>query len=88
MMTNINIPRSLNNLDEKIIKHFPGLVVRKELTKELKQNAVVPTYVLEYLLGQHCSSEDPEQVKEGLESVKRILAKHYVNRNQSEKIIV
>ena len=53
MMTNINIPKSLNNLDEKIIKHFPGLVVRKELTKELKQNAVVPTYVLEYLLGQH-----------------------------------
>ena len=85
-MTNINIPRSLNNLDEKIIKHFPGLVVRKELTKELKQNAVVPTYVLEYLLGQHCSSEDPEQVKEGLESVRRILAKHYVNRNQSELI--
>ena len=81
-----NIPISLSNLDEKILKHFPGLVVRKELTKELKQNAVVPTYVLEYLLGQHCSSEDPEQVKQGLESVRRILAKHYVNRNQSELI--
>ena len=41
-------------LDQKILEHFPGLVVRKDLTTELKQNAVVPTYVLEYLLGQHC----------------------------------
>ena len=46
-------------LDPKILEHFPGLVVRKDLTTELKQNAVVPTYVLEYLLGQHCATDDP-----------------------------
>ena len=73
-------------LDQKILEHFPGLVVRKDLTTELKQNAVVPTYVLEYLLGQHCATDDPAQISEGLESVRRILAKHYVHRNQAELV--
>ncbi|MCP9915276.1 BREX system Lon protease-like protein BrxL [Cyanobium sp. ATX 6F1] len=73
-------------LDQKILEHFPGLVVRKDLTTELKQNAVVPTYVLEYLLGQHCATDDPALIAEGLESVRRILAKHYVHRNQSELV--
>lgn len=73
-------------LDQKILLHFPGLVVRKDLTNSLKQNAVVPTYVLEYLLGQHCATDDTEVLKTGLESVKRILAKHYVHRNQSELV--
>ena len=44
-----------SELDTKLLQHFPGLVVRKDLTNGLKQNAVVPTYVLEYLLGQHCA---------------------------------
>jgi len=61
-------------------------VVRKDLTTELKQNAVVPTYVLEYLLGQHCATDDPALISEGLESVRRILAKHYVHRNQAELV--
>ena len=73
-------------LDEKILAHFPGLVVRKDLTKGLKQNAVVPTYVLEYLLGQHCATDDAEVVKAGLESVQKILAKHYVHRNQAQLV--
>ena len=79
-------PASLSALDRKIVENFPGLVVRKDLTKGLKQNAVVPTYVLEYLLGQHCATDDPEALKAGLESVQRILAKHYVHRNQSELV--
>lgn len=76
-------PRPLSPLDEKILLHFPGLVVRKDLTNGLKQNAVVPTYVLEYLLGQHCATDDNEVIKAGLESVQKILAKHYVHRNQA-----
>jgi ATP-dependent Lon protease len=79
-------PEAPTPLDQKILKHFPGLVVRKDLTTELKQNAVVPTYVLEYLLGQHCATDDPALISEGLESVRRILAKHYVHRNQAELV--
>jgi ATP-dependent Lon protease len=78
--------RSPSPLDRKILEHFPGLVVRKDLTTELKQNAVVPTYVLEYLLGQHCATDDPILIAEGLASVRRILSKHYVHRNQAELI--
>src|SRR5271155_2182428 len=79
-------PRRLTSLDKKILKHFPGLVVRKDLTKGLKQNAVVPTYVLEYLLGQHCATDNEDVIQSGLESVQRILAKHYVHRNQAELV--
>ena len=81
-----SIPSSKKLLDQKILEYFPGLVVRKDLTAELKQNAVVPTYVLEYLLGQHCATDDPEQIQDGLDTVRRILSKHYVHRNQSELI--
>src|SRR6187549_1906751 len=73
-------------LDRKILESFPGLVVRKDLTQGLKQNAVVPTYVLEYLLGQHCATDDPAVITAGLQSVQRILAKHYVHRNQAELV--
>jgi len=79
-------PVNLGPLDRKILESFPGLVVRKDLTKGLKQNAVVPTYVLEYLLGQHCATDDIDALKAGLESVQRILAKHYVHRNQAELV--
>lgn len=81
------IPQAqVTELDRKILQHFPGLVVRKDLTKGLKQNAVVPTYVLEYLLGQHCATDDPQVIDSGLKSVKAILAKHYVHRNQAELV--
>jgi ATP-dependent Lon protease len=79
-------PRQPSALDRKIVQHFPGLVVRKDLTNGLKQNAVVPTYVLEYLLGQHCATDDLEVIRSGLESVQRILARHYVHRNQAELV--
>ena len=74
------------SLDRKILQNFPGLVVRKDLTNGLKQNAVVPTYVLEYLLGQYCATDDSEGIRTGLESVQRILGKHYVHRNQAELV--
>ncbi len=79
-------PINVSELDRKILTYFPGLVVRKDLTKGLKQNAVVPTYVLEYLLGQHCATDDEQVLKSGLESVRRILAKHYVHRSQSSLV--
>lgn len=77
-------PVNLSPLDRKIVDAFPGLVVRKDITKGLKQNAVVPTYVLEYLLGQHCATDDGETIRTGLEAVKRIIAKHYVHRYEAE----
>jgi ATP-dependent Lon protease len=70
-------------IDQKIIENFPGLIVRKDLTKTLKGNAIVPSYVLEYLLGQYCATDDSESIESGIETVKNILAKHYVNRNES-----
>lgn len=73
-------------LDQKINKHFPGLAVRKDLTKTVKGNAIVPSYVLEYLLGQHCATDDENSIRSGIETVKSILAKHFVHRNESELI--
>ncbi len=73
-------------LNDKILKHFEGKVVRKELTKLVKGNAVVPTYVLEYLLGQHCASSDEEIVAIGVQKVKDIIRNHFVNRDEAEII--
>jgi len=73
-------------LDEKINRHFAGLVVRKDLTKAVKGNAIVPSYVLEYLLGQHCATDDEPSIQSGIETVKEILAKHFVHRSESELI--
>ena len=73
-------------IDQKIIEHFPGLIVRKDLTKSLKGNAIVPSYVLEYLLGQYCATDDVDSIESGIETVKSILAKHYVNRNEANLI--
>ena len=71
------------NLDEKLNQEFIGKVVRKDLVKEVKGNAIVPTYVLEYLLGQYCATDDEETIKDGIEQVKEILKKHYVHRNEA-----
>ena len=73
-------------LDTKILQHFAGLVVRKDLTKAVKGNAIVPSYVLEYLLGQHCATDDEASIQSGIETVKSILQKHFVHRNESELI--
>lgn len=69
-------------LDDKINEHFAGAVVRKDLVKAVRGNAVVPSYVLEYLLGQYAASDDEATIQAGIESVRQILATHYVNRNE------
>lgn len=70
-------------LDDKINEHFAGFVVRKDLVKAVKGNAIVPTYVLEYLLGQYCATDDEASIATGIETVKDILRKHYVHRSQA-----
>lgn len=74
------------SLQGKIIQHFEGKVVRKDLTKAIKGNAVVPTYVLEYLLGQHCASFDEDIISQGLEKVKNIIKNHFVHRDEAEVV--
>lgn len=73
----------MNELNNKINAHFPGLVVRKDLVKAVKGNAIVPSYVLEYLLGQYCATSDEPTIQTGIETVKEILRKHYVHRNEA-----
>lgn len=76
----------MTELDRKINEVFPGMVVRKDLVKEVKGNAIVPTYVLEYLLGQYCATDDEESIVGGIEQVRKILAEHYVHRNEANSI--
>jgi ATP-dependent Lon protease len=73
----------MTELDQKINTHFPGLVVRKDLVKSVKGNAIVPSYVLEYLLGQYCATNDEASIQTGIDTVKEILRKHYVHRNEA-----
>jgi ATP-dependent Lon protease len=73
----------MGSLDDKINEHFAGYVVRKDLVKAVKGNAIVPTYVLEYLLGQYCATDDEASIQSGIETVKDILRKHYVHRNEA-----
>ena len=73
----------MSTLDNKINEHFAGLVVRKDLVKTVKGNAIVPSYVLEYLLGQYCATNDEDSINTGIQTVKEILAKHYVHRNEA-----
>jgi len=70
-------------LDDKVNEHFAGYVVRKDLVKAVKGNAIVPTYVLEYLLGQYCATDDEASIDSGIETVKEILRKHYVHRSEA-----
>ena len=74
------------SLQDKIIKYFEGKVVRKDLTKTIKGNAVVPSYVLEYLLGQHCATFDEVIIAQGMEKVKSIIKDHFVHRDEAEYI--
>jgi ATP-dependent Lon protease len=73
----------MSQLDAKINQHFAGLVVRKDLVKTVKGNAIVPSYVLEYLLGQYCATDDEATIESGIDTVKDILRKHYVHRNEA-----
>jgi len=76
----------MKELDIKLNQYFGGKVVRKDLTKLVKGNAIVPTYVLEYLLGQYCATDDEETIIQGVETVKSIIAKHFVHRDEAQII--
>jgi len=74
-------------LNKKLREHFDGKIVRKDLTKKIREGANVPVYVLEYLLGQYCGSDDEEIVNQGMENVKRILADNFVRPDEAQKIL-
>lgn len=73
-------------LQEKILGAFPGKVVRKDLAFLVKGNLPVPTFVLEYLLGQYCACDDEEQIAQGLEKVKSVIQNNYVHRAEAEEV--
>src|SRR5699024_8743018 len=77
---------AMDELDKLIIRAFLGKVVRKDLTSQIKRSANVPTFVLEYLLGLYCSTDDEDVVQEGLKKIKMILSENYVRSDESEKI--
>ena len=72
---------------KKLRDTFDGKIVRKDLTKQIKEGANVPVYVLEFLLGQYCSSDDPAIIEEGVQKVKRILADNFVRPDEAQKIL-
>jgi ATP-dependent Lon protease len=76
----------MQELNSKLNQYFAGKVVRKDLTKIVKGNAIVPTYVLEYLLGQYCATDDEETIQQGVETVKDIITKHFVHRDEAQVI--
>ncbi|MQG89057.1 MAG: protease Lon-related BREX system protein BrxL [SAR202 cluster bacterium] len=79
-----NLPEA--NIDDLLNDHFAGKVVRKDLTKLVKEGANVPVYVLEYLLGNYCASRDEETIKDGMATVKQVLAENYVRPDEAEKV--
>lgn len=79
-------PLKSPDIDALLNEHFAGKVVRKDLTKLIKEGANVPVYVLEYLLGMYCASNDDETIQNGLTTVKRVLAENYVRPDEAEKI--
>lgn len=76
----------MNEFDEKVVENFPGKVVRKDLTSLMKKGANVPTYVLEYLLGMYCATDDEEAIEVGLGKIRRIFSENYVRPDQSEYV--
>lgn len=78
--------RESDGLDVKIVEAFPGKTVRKDLTAVMKRGANVPTFVLEYLLGMYCSTDDPDMVEQGLARIRKILTENYVRPDESERI--
>lgn len=74
------------SLDDKLLRLFPGKVVRKDLTVAIKQGANVPIFILEYLLGMYCSTDDPDLIAQGIEQVKRILSENYVRPDEKERV--
>ncbi len=76
----------MTDFDLKVLDSFPGKVVRKDLTTIMKKGANVPTYVLEYLLGMYCATDDEEAIEIGLDKIKKILSENYVRPDQSEYV--
>ena len=74
-------------IKDKLRQNFDGKIVRKDLTKKIKEGANVPVYVLEFLLGQYCSSDDDEVIEQGVQNVKRILADNFVRPDEAQKIL-
>lgn len=74
-------------IKQKLRQYFDGKIVRKDLTKKIKEGANVPVYVLEFLLGQYCSSDDSEIIEQGVENVKKILADNFVRPDEAQKIL-
>jgi len=74
-------------IKNKLRQYFNGKIVRKDLTKKIKEGANVPVYVLEFLLGQYCSSDDDEVIEQGIQNVKRILADNFVRPDEAQKIL-
>lgn len=85
-MTSESQEAESGDLDALLNEHFAGKIVRKDLTKLVKEGANVPVFVLEYLLGNYCSSQDEEVVAEGLQTVKRVLAENFVRPDEAEKV--
>lgn len=78
---------SNQEMNKKLRQYFDGRIVRKDLTKKIKEGANVPVYVLEYLLGQYCNSDDEKIIDDGVEKVKNILANNYVRPDEAQKIL-
>lgn len=76
-----------DEIKQKLRQYFDGKIVRKDLTKKIKEGANVPVYVLEFLLGQYCSSDDEEVIESGVQTVKRILADNFVRPDEAQKIL-
>ena len=74
-------------IKNKLRQYFDGKIVRKDLTKKIKEGANVPVYVLEFLLGQYCSSDDEEVIEKGVKNVKKILADNFVRPDEAQKIL-
>ena len=78
---------ALEEMHQKLRDNFAGKIVRKDLTKKIKEGANVPVYVLEYLLGMYCSSQDDDEIAAGVENVKKILADNFVRPDEAQKIL-
>ena len=76
----------MDDLDRLAVDSFTGRIVRKDLSKKIKGSLNVPIYVLEYLLGMYCATEDEDSIEQGVERVKKILADNYVRPDEAEKI--
>lgn len=88
MSDNLEVGASSREIiKDKLRQNFDGKIVRKDLTKKIKEGANVPVYVLEFLLGQYCSSDDDEVIEQGVQNVKRILADNFVRLDEAQKVL-